>query len=121
MCSGDVHTSSIGVKRAEMAVISKFETHEVHKLTRRSPWTSTTPVVAPAAQQAYTLAWPSFQFRVRITPEALSSICFLSSLKLPTIRKSKRDSRFTSLRESGEMSRGVSGTEICANRDAKMF
>jgi len=56
MCSGDVHTSSIGVKRAEIAVISKFETHEVHKLTRRSPWTSTTLVVAPAAQQAYTLA-----------------------------------------------------------------
>ena len=56
MCSGDVHTSSVGVKKAEIAAISNFETHSVHKLTRYSPWTSTTPVVAPAAQQAYTLA-----------------------------------------------------------------
>ena len=31
MCSGDVHISSIGTKKAEIAAISKFETHAGHK------------------------------------------------------------------------------------------
>ncbi len=82
---------------------------------------STTPVLAPATQHAYTLACPSLQFRERITADVLSSMYFLSSLKLPTMPRSKWASRFMSPRESGEISRGVSGTEICANSEARMF
>ena len=74
----------------------------------------------PAAQQAYTLACPSLQFRERITAEVLSSIYFLSSLKLPAIPRSRLASLFTSPRESGEISRGKSGTERCANSEARM-
>lgn len=56
-----------------------------------------------------------------MTAEVLSRMYVLSSCKLPTIPRSRPASRFTSAREEGEISRGMSGTEICANSEAKMF